>query len=683
MRKLLAVLLWCVTCDINAQVRDTLVSLEIVTVKGFENNRQLLTVPASISIMRSRDLQRFSNTSLVPVINTMPGVRMEERSPASYRLSIRGSLLRSPFGVRNVKIYWKDFPLTDAGGNTYLNLISFNGLGQVEVIRGPGGSIYGAGTGGVMTLVEPAVNGDKKNQWMAQLNGGSYGLFGASVRWQGHYEKMDAQILQSHDQSDGYRQNSRMRRDLTQANFSWKTGKRNTLEAMVLLASLAYRTPGGLTLAQMTADPRQSRPATAVLPSAAAQKAGISNNTILTGWSNKLLLSDHWSNVTSLGFSLTDFENPFISNYEKRKEANVSLRTKWIYSKKLHHADLQWISGFEWQNGWSRIDSTGNNKGVPDNNLVRDEVRAVQQFLFTQAEININEKFIVHAGISLNNFSYDIHRTIPEANPQKIDFDLQLVPRLALLYRFSPSISAHASASKGYSPPSLAEIRPSAGGISSDLQAEYGWSYEAGLKSSLMRSRINLDLTFFQFDLTNAIVRRTNAAGAEYFINAGGTKQKGIEFAGEAFVINRADGWLRQWRLWSSISLFDFTFTDYKVNTNDYSGNDLTGVPSKTFLAGTDVVFGKGFYWNITFNYTSSPPLNDANDMYADDYRLLQSRIGLRFKTKKNVSVDIFTGVDNAANELYSLGNDINAFGRRYFNPAAVRNYYGGLRFTF
>jgi iron complex outermembrane receptor protein len=166
-------------------------------------------------------------------------------------------------------------------------------------------------------------------------------------------------------------------------------------------------------------------------------------------------------------------------------------------------------------------------------------------------------------------------------------------------------------------------------------------------------------------------------------VNAGGTNQKGVEAFAEAYVMNRADGWLRQFRLWSSATFFHFRFTDYKVNNANYSGNELTGVPSKTILVGADFVFAKGLYWNTTFNYTSALPLNDANDIYASDYRLWQSRIGIKWKWHGHYSMDIFAGIDNAADELYSLGNDINAFGRRYFNPAADRNYYGGIRFIF
>jgi iron complex outermembrane receptor protein len=38
-----------------------------------------------------------------------------------------------------------------------------------------------------------------------------------------------------------------------------------------------------------------------------------------------------------------------------------------------------------------------------------------------------------------------------------------------------------------------------------------------------------------------------------------------------------------------------------------------------------------------------------------------------------------FIAGDNLLNASYSLGNDLNAFGRRYFNPAPLRNWVGGV----
>src|SRR5206468_9868922 len=92
--------------------------LSEVVIKAFEQNRQLKEVAASINYIGPTAINRFSPYSIVSAINSMPGVRMEERSPGSYRFNIRGSSLRSPFGVRNVKIYFNDLPYTDPSGNS-------------------------------------------------------------------------------------------------------------------------------------------------------------------------------------------------------------------------------------------------------------------------------------------------------------------------------------------------------------------------------------------------------------------------------------------------------------------------------------------------------------------------------------------------------------------------------------
>ena len=44
--------------------------------------------------------------------------------------------------------------------------------------------------------------------------------------------------------------------------------------------------------------------------------------------------------------------------------------------------------------------------------------------------------------------------------------------------------------------------------------------------------------------------------------------------------------------------------------------------------------------------------------------------------------LDAFGGIDNAFDKVYSLGNDLNAIGGRYYNAAAPRNFYVGLKFA-
>ena len=139
--------------------KDSVISMESIVVRGYESNAKRIVVPASISTISRTELQQTSSYSILPAFNAVAGVRMEERSPGSYRLSIRGSLLRSPFGVRNVKVYMDDMVFTDAGGNAYLNLLDVNSIGGAEIIKGPAGSIYGAGTGGALLLSGASLSG--------------------------------------------------------------------------------------------------------------------------------------------------------------------------------------------------------------------------------------------------------------------------------------------------------------------------------------------------------------------------------------------------------------------------------------------------------------------------------------------------------------------------------------------
>jgi iron complex outermembrane receptor protein len=58
-------------------------------------------------------------------------------------------------------------------------------------------------------------------------------------------------------------------------------------------------------------------------------------------------------------------------------------------------------------------------------------------------------------------------------------------------------------------------------------------------------------------------------------------------------------------------------------------------------------------------------------------------RIGYKNYLSKQICLEIFAGAENIFNEKYSLGNDINAFGGRYYNVAEGRNFYTGMIFKF
>ena len=147
------------------------VALPAAVVTGYGQQLPLGRTAAAVGVLDGRTLAQFSPTALTQAVNTLPGVRLEERATASYRLSIRGSTLRSPFGVRNVKVYYNDLPFTEAGGSTPLNLLDPALIGRVEVLKGPAGSVYGAGTGGVAHFETPAVAAGRVTAWVVSAAG--------------------------------------------------------------------------------------------------------------------------------------------------------------------------------------------------------------------------------------------------------------------------------------------------------------------------------------------------------------------------------------------------------------------------------------------------------------------------------------------------------------------------------
>jgi len=652
-------------------------SLQEVTVQGFYSNAKWKDAAAAIGILNEKKLQQFSPNSLVPAVNTVAGVRMEERSPGSYRLSIRGSLLRSPFGVRNIKVYWNDLPLSDGGGNTYLQLVELQNISGVEILKGPAASVYGANTGGAVLLKSelPFVP-QTKNSFDASVTGGSYNLLAENISWQHQGKIFSMQLQQSHQQSNGYREQSALRKDVLQwnGNLQWKNSQ---LSFLVFYTDLYYQTPGGITEAQMLGNAKLSRQATPTLPSAIQQQAAIYNKTLFAGINHHYDISKSFTVETSVTTNTTSFKNPFITNYEKRAETNLALRTKLIYHHQFNQLNFQWITGAEWLSNHSKIDDYGNRNGVQDTVQFKDDIYANQWFAFTQVQLSFS-KFSINAGVSLNEQLYR-YRRLPQVSFLHSSTNLIAAPRIALLYKLNKNISLYGLAAKGFSPPSLAEVHPSDGNFYSNLQPEYGWNLETGLKGNLFQNKLIFDVAFYYFKLQHAIVRRNNTAGTEYFINAGSTVQKGIEASLQYKLIDDKKKFISLVTIGNSFSYQPYKFNDYTVGTAEYLGNQLTGVPKTINVSTVEAVIRNHFYANIIFNYTASIPLTDANDAYASDYRLMQIKIGYQF-SRRQVKFNLFAGMDNVFNQLYSLGNDINALGKRYYNPAPARNVFAGIK---
>ena len=669
----------------SSQIRipDTAKTLKEVVIRPYFSSQPLLRATGAIGLIDAQTLQQQSSLSLLPAVNTTPGVRMEERSPGSYRLSIRGSLLRSPFGIRNVKIYFDEFPLTDAGGNSYLNALDIASIAEMQILKGPQSSIYGANSGGVVLL--SSANNVQVPTATVKLEGAAFGTFHEQVSLSNTWNKYQLAITQAYQRSDGYRDHSAMERKYVQIAQKLNYVPSANLKALFFYSDLNYQTPGGLTAAQLALNPRASRPAAGAIRSAANQQAGILSKTVFGGLSNEWQISEHFKHVASVFSSYTDFKNPFITNYERRKEFTLGLRTYLQYEKKATDLNYSANIGFEGSSTASDDDNFDNDFGKPAAVQASDKLKAASNFAFAHINIDLYNKLLIELSASANLYKYNYESLAPVPIARQTNsFDVQFMPRLALSYLLDPSFSVRASVSKGYSPPTLAEVRASDNVINVDLQPESGWNYEAGLRYQSPNNRIVLDLTGFYYQLNNAIVRRLNEDDTEFFINAGGTRQSGIESAITASILPYSNTrFIRALQLRHAYTYSHFKFRNYLDRAADYSGNDLTGVPKHSMTSSIDLQFPNSFYFFLQHNYTATIPLNDANTVYAPRYNLVQAKVGWRGIQLAKGSIEIYAGVDNLFNETYSLGNDLNAAGGRYFNPAATRNFYGGLNYRF
>ena len=311
---------------------------EEIFVIGFIHNQRLLDTPGAIQILDPADFSAQDLHSLRSTLEKVSGLRFEERAPASYRIALRGNSLRAPFGIRNVKIYWNEFPITEPTGSTFLNLLDPIQFREAEVLKGPSGSLYGAGNGGVLlfrsfpllseatsykpnistqgTTSERSTLGTKWSRVSIhnQAEVGAYGrqILGSRILQEDQHSQIGLQWARS--QLDGYRKQSAMNRSILEFNGRFRVLETaQTLSAHVMHSDLVYEIPGGLNATQFQDNPRQARPGNRFVLGSEDAQAGINHEAIIAGVHWDWAFTKKWGQKISLFGNSSSFENPFKS----------------------------------------------------------------------------------------------------------------------------------------------------------------------------------------------------------------------------------------------------------------------------------------------------------------------------------------------------------------------------------
>ncbi|MGD1319807.1 TonB-dependent receptor [Chryseobacterium sp. 2R14A] len=462
---------------LSAQKKDSATLISEVRIDAYKKPTAFINSTKSVSVISENLLNQNTPERMLESINQIAGARMEERSPGSYRISLRGSTLRSPFGVRNVKVYLDDFILSDASGNTYFNVISPELIDRMEIYKGPESGDYGAVTGGTVLLKTKS-----SENLSANISVGSYGTFNQSIDFSKQMGKHFFEVFQNYYQTDSYREQSKVQRKQIFLKDNFQYSQKGLLKAMLVYSDLDYQTPGGLTLEQMNFNRKQARPGTATVPGAKEQNAGIRNKMILAGLSNEYQFNPNLSHFILVQGSYVDFENPFITNFENRFEKNFALRTHFNYEKNWDKISLAYRLGFEGGMNDILIKNYDNNKGIEGNPQNFDELKNTSGFYFLSQKLNFNEKLFTDISISLNSNSYDWERIFPRTENGKIHFKNQWLPNFGVTYLLGNGFSARGKIGKGNSAPTNEEIRSSTQEFNQNLNPEYGWNKEIGIR---------------------------------------------------------------------------------------------------------------------------------------------------------------------------------------------------------
>lgn len=647
-----------------------------IVVRDFDHSQSLLQRDGPTSHIPESMARRMPDRSISYRLNTRAGIQMEERAPASYRLSIRGSSLRSPFGVRNVKVYWNNIPFTRANGVTPIQMLDPEMMGRTDVLKGPMGSRFGASNGGVVFFHLPEASRPQVSLGTTQ---GSFGLQRYQVSYRDTFSGGQVRLMHTRHQWNGYRDHSAMDRKNTLAQIQLQPSKTLDVNVTILHSELYYELPGGLTREQMEENPRAAR------EGAARQNSSIDRSSLYTMAHLQYKASKSWQSTASVYLRTHEFDHPFILDY--KLESGYGMGGRWgfkghwdVMGQKFH-----WNLGIEAQSGITQAGNFENDFGIRDSLRFLDQLRVNTGFVYQEVRWRPNAQWQVTLGASQNYTAFDIDRSLasgalPSASG-KSAYPIYVLPRLSVRYQPQSQLTLYANWSRGASVPSLSEVRTNEGSINRSLRPEVGQNHEVGGRYN--SNRLDLQASVYYFQLSETITNFTDAEGVVLFRNAGATQQWGAELEGKWHILPWTNEWFTDFHIQQAWTYQSFRFDNYTRDGQDLSGFALPGVAPLSIFSQLYAESATGFYASLSHKWTDRLPLNDANTAFQDPIHFMTARLGYEYALTPKLGIRLFGGVDNILDRQFSFGNDVNAFGQRFFQPAPGRNYYGGLKLNY
>ncbi|HEX5635017.1 MAG TPA: TonB-dependent receptor plug domain-containing protein, partial [Gemmatimonadales bacterium] len=237
-------------------------TLDPVVVTATRDERSLADVAAAVSVADSQAIKSGRTAGLHEVMRYMPGVQATSRYGGDdVNLSIRGSGIRTTFGVRGVAVLMDGVPITEPDGLTRLDMIELSQARQVEVVRGPTSAVYGGvASGGAVNIISRSGAETRGATVRAQQGAFGFSKYDASLGGTFAGERGSALASGAYTWADGFRDfnENRMWRFNLRSDYRLLPQTRVGVEASS--SSLDMNIPGALTQSEYDADPYQAAP---------------------------------------------------------------------------------------------------------------------------------------------------------------------------------------------------------------------------------------------------------------------------------------------------------------------------------------------------------------------------------------------------------------------------------------
>lgn len=659
-------------------------NLQEVVVNASHIYESYLEVPASVGVISTRQVNRNDGTTVAPVLNRVPGVHMQTGSLNTSRVTIRGIGARTPYGTNKIKAYFDEIPITSGDGETVIEDLDLAGIGRIEILKGPTSGIYGAGLGGAINITSTTGGSSA-----ASISGGigSYGLRRTVLR--SRFSQADTQfgLIVSDMSSDGFRDNSAYDRQSVLLTGKIYNKDDNNVSVTGSFTQLKAYIPSSIDEATFRSEPSAA---------ASSWRQARGYEAYDKGWlgiSTRHRLTPGLQNITSLFVNFRSADEPRPFNILRENTAGAGFRTRIIGKGELLNTAFTASAGMEFLNEWhqwSIYENLYRQGAIPGSiagSILGDSEESRQYYnLFAQVKAEINPKLLIRAGLNFNNTRYQLNDLYPADNIDQTgshSFGSIWSPSVGLTWQLSESSALFVTTSHGFSPPGVSETLTPEGLINPELQPETGWNFEAGIKGHWLKGRLYGEMSVYRMEIRNLLVAERTGPDTYVGVNAGKTIHNGIE----ALISTRLP-----LDKWSVIPHASATITDYKFDTfvnegQSYSGNDLTGVPSKTLNAGIDIQRG-GFCFYSNYRYVGRIPMDDANSLYSDAYTVLEAKASYDLHIIDQLSLKISGGINNITDKKYASMILVNAVGfggsaPRYYYPGTPRNYYGSLELKY